>query len=64
VPTTAEALSGAINLHKIAKTGTYSDLIDAPPIEEKQFLVIPVVESEGTYTPTTTNTATKWGITG
>ena len=30
VPTTAEALSGAINLHKIAKTGNYGDLQNAP----------------------------------
>ena len=32
LPITAEALSGAINLHKIAKTGTYSDLIGKPTI--------------------------------
>lgn len=28
----SEALSGTINLHKVAKTGTYSDLIGAPTI--------------------------------
>ena len=30
-----EALSGSINLHKIAKTGTYSDLIGTPTIPTK-----------------------------
>ena len=28
----SEALSGTINLHKVAKTGTYSDLIGTPTI--------------------------------
>ena len=31
----SEALSGTINLHKIAKTGTYSDLIGKPSIPTK-----------------------------
>ena len=32
VPTTAESFGGNISLHKIAKTGTYSDLIGRPTI--------------------------------
>lgn len=32
VPTSAESLSGAIKLHKVSKTGTYSDLIGTPSL--------------------------------
>lgn len=31
-PSASESFTGDINLHKIAKTGTYSDLIDAPVV--------------------------------
>lgn len=34
----SEALSGNITLHKVAKTGTYSDLIDTPTIENFYFV--------------------------
>ena len=32
----SEALSGNITLHKVSKTGTYTDLIDAPPIAVRE----------------------------
>ena len=31
-PNASESLGGTVTLHKVAKTGTYSDLIDKPTI--------------------------------
>lgn len=52
----SEALSGTINLHKIAKTGTYSDLIGTPTIPTK---VSDLTNDSGF----TSNTGTITGIT-
>lgn len=35
VPTTPESFTGSINLHRISKTGTYSDLIGKPEVYTK-----------------------------
>lgn len=52
-----EALSGTINLHKVAKTGTYSDLIGTPTIPAA------VTETDVSSWGFTKNTGTITGIT-
>jgi hypothetical protein len=45
VPTTPEALSSAINLHKISKTGSYNDLLDKPTMPAETVVVTADISS-------------------
>lgn len=51
----SEALSGTINLHKVAKTGTYSDLIGTPTIPTVNNSTITVQMNGSTVDSFTTN---------
>lgn len=53
----SEALSGTINLHKVAKTGTYSDLIGTPTIPTVNNSTITVQMNGSTVDSFTTNTS-------
>ena len=50
-----EAMSGTINLHKVAKTGTYSDLIGTPTIPTVNNSTITVQMNGATVDTFTTN---------
>jgi hypothetical protein len=55
---TAEALTGAISLHKVSKTGTYSDLIGLPTIGNATLTVTQNSVSKGTFTANATAAVT------